>query len=175
MSEHNVGVAETAGQEFVISRTFDAPLELVWKAHTEVEHLKQWWGPQGFTMLSCTLELRPGGRFHYGMQSPDGAEMWGKFEFREIVPQEKLVYTNSFSDKDGSTVRAPFSDNWPLEVLNTLTFSEQDGKTTLTLRGAPINANEEEWKMFAGMHDSMRQGFGGTLDQLEQHLSKMQS
>lgn len=174
MSESgNVAVAE---QEFVLSRTFDAPLELVWKAHTEVEHLKQWWGPQGFTMLSCTLDLRPGGRFHYGMQSPDGQhEMWGKFEFREIVPMEKLSYTVSFSDKDGNTTRAPFSENWPLEVLNTLTLTELDGKTVLTLRGAPVNATEEEYKQFVDFHDSMRQGYGGTLDQLAQHLVKMQS
>ena len=177
MSElQNAAVAETADQEFVVTRTFDAPLELVWKAHTEVEHLRQWWGPQGFTMLSCTLDLRPGGLFHYGMKSPDGQhEMWGKFEFREIVPMEKLSYTVSFSDKDANTVRAPFSENWPLRVLNTAIFEAQGDKTVLTLRGLPVDANEAELKQFADFHDSMRQGYGGTLDQLEQHLAKEQA
>ena len=79
------GGREPSSRELVLTRVFDAPRDLVWKAFTEVDRLKQWWGPKGFRMLTCRLDLRPGGIFLYGMQSPDGHEMWGKWTFREIV------------------------------------------------------------------------------------------
>ena len=68
---------------FVISRTFDAPRDKVWKAWTERERLKQWFGPKGFTMPTCTLDLKPGGIFHYCLTTPQGQEIWGKWVFRE--------------------------------------------------------------------------------------------
>jgi uncharacterized protein YndB with AHSA1/START domain len=98
--------------------------------------------------------------------------MWGRFVYREIVAPERIVFINSFSDEDGNITRAPFSSTWPLEVLNTLTLSEHEGKTTLTLRGGPINATEEERKTFEAGFDSMRQGFTGTFDQLADYLAK---
>ncbi len=158
--------------EFAISRVFDAPRERVWKAFTEVERLIQWWGPKGFTMDTAKLDLRPGGMFHYCMRAPNGLEMWGKFVYREVAAPEKLVFVNSFSDEKGDSTRNPFSPAWPIEVLNTMTLSERDGKTTLTLSGGPINATEEERKTFDASHDSMRQGFGGTFDQLAEYLAK---
>src|SRR4051812_28782046 len=118
--------------EFKITRVLDAPRELVWKAHTEADRLMQWWGPKGLKMIAGELDLRPGGIFHYGMETPDGQQMWGKFVYREIVPQEKLVFVVSFSDANGGITRHPMSDTWPLEILNILTFEEQDGQTTLT-------------------------------------------
>jgi len=161
----------TDQEEFVVTRIFDAPRELVWPVYTQAEHLKHWWGPKGFTMLSCTVDLRPGGLFHYGMKSPDGTEMWGKFVYREIVKPERLVFVVSFSDAKGGTTRHPWSANWPLEVLNSVTFAEHAGRTTLTMRGAPINASELERKTFADSHKSMDQGFKGTLDQLADYLA----
>ncbi|MFC4766492.1 SRPBCC domain-containing protein [Effusibacillus consociatus] len=160
--------------ELVITRTFDAPRELVFKAFTQSEHLQHWWGPKGFTMNVAKLDLRPGGIFQYSMRSPEGHEMWGKFVYREIAEPEKLVYVSSFSDAEGNTVRAPFSSissTWPLEVLNMLTFTEHEGKTTLTMRGGPINATEEEIKTFESMLESMQQGFAGTFDQLADYLA----
>jgi uncharacterized protein YndB with AHSA1/START domain len=158
--------------EFVISRVFDVPRELVWQAHSELDRLKHWWGPKGFTWLTGTLDFRPGGMFYYGMRSPKGEEMWGRFVYREIVKPERIVFINSFSDAKGGLTRAPFAGNWPLEVLNNLTLNEEDGKTTLTLRGGPINASEEERKMYASMFRSMERGFGGTFDQLAAYLAK---
>ena len=63
--------------------------------------MKHWWGPKGFTVLSSKMDLRVGGSYHYGMKAPNGAAMWGLFKYREIVPQEKLVFINSFSDEQG--------------------------------------------------------------------------
>jgi uncharacterized protein YndB with AHSA1/START domain len=157
--------------EFSISRTFDAPRDLVFKVFTESEHLMHWWGPKGFTWVSGRLDLRPGGTFHYCMRSPDGHEMWGKFVYREIVPPERLVFTNSFSDDQGNTIRAPFNAQWPLEVLNNVTFAEQAGRTTLTVRGWPVNATEEERKAYDASHKLLEQGFSGTLDQLADYLA----
>jgi uncharacterized protein YndB with AHSA1/START domain len=121
------------------------------------------------------LEFRPGGMFHYAMSYQPGRDMYGRFIYREIVAPERIVFVNSFSDADGGITRAPFPQlegKWPLEVLNTMTLAERDGRTTLSLVGGPINATEEERRIFAGMHDSMRQGFGGTFDQLADYLAK---
>jgi uncharacterized protein YndB with AHSA1/START domain len=168
-------------KEFVITRVLDAPRELVWKAWTEPERMAQWWGPKGFTMLTNKLELRPGGIYHYCMRSPEGFAMWGKFVYRETIAPEKIVFINSFSDEKGNITRHPMSATWPLEVLNTLTFSEhealptgQAGKTTITLRGGPINATEEERKTFEAGYASMQQGFKGTFDQLDKFLATTQ-
>jgi uncharacterized protein YndB with AHSA1/START domain len=161
---------ETAEEEFVITRTFDAPRELVWQAWTDPERLMRWWGPKGLTMLSCKVDLRPGGLFHYGMRTPDGHEMWGKFVYREIVPPERLVLVVSFSDAQGGITRHPMSSTWPLEVLNTMTLTESGGKTTLTLQSVPVNATGEERRTFKDGHRSMQQGFKGTLDQLAEYL-----
>jgi uncharacterized protein YndB with AHSA1/START domain len=88
--------------EFVYTRVFDAPRELVFKVWSEVDHLKNWWGPKGFEWGTANLDFRPGGVFHYSMRSPEGLEMWGKFEYREIEAPEKIVFVNSFSDPEGT-------------------------------------------------------------------------
>jgi uncharacterized protein YndB with AHSA1/START domain len=180
MAKHAASVAAPdaveapAAQQFVITRTYDAPRELVWKAWTEADRLIQWWGPRGTKIRVIRLEVRPGGVFHYAMQFKPGSEMFGRFVYREIAAPERLVFINSFSDAGGGLTRAPFpqlGDKWPLEVMNTLTLTEQGGKTTLTLRGNPINATAEEVAMYVSMFDSMRQGFGGSFDKLAEHLA----
>jgi uncharacterized protein YndB with AHSA1/START domain len=162
-------------QEFTFSRTFDAPRERVWHAWTNAEALAQWWGPKNATIRVLKLEFRPGGMFHYTMAFQPGHEMYGRFIYREIVAPERIVFVNSFSDAEGGITRAPFpqlKNLWPLEVLNVVTFNEHGGKTMIALRGAPINATEEERQVFAANTASMRQGFGGTFDQLADFLAK---
>ncbi len=156
---------------FTLSREFAAPRELVWKVWTDPEHLRRWFGPKGFTMPTCAMEFRPGGVFHYGMKSPDGHEMWGKWTFLEIAPPEKLVLINSFSDANGGVTRHPMSATWPLETLSATTFTERDGKTTLTLRWLPHNATEVERQTFDTSHAGMTQGWSGTMAQLETYLA----
>jgi uncharacterized protein YndB with AHSA1/START domain len=160
-------------EDFVMSRVFDVPRDLLWRCFTEPERMKQWWGPKGFKVLSAKMDLRPGGSYHYGMQSPDGHAMWGRFIFREVVPQERLVFINSFSDEKGGITRHPGNENWPLELLSSFTFEDMPGgKTKFTVRWAPHNASAEERKTFDASRDSMRQGWGGTMDQLEAYLPK---
>ncbi|MBB6669536.1 SRPBCC domain-containing protein [Cohnella nanjingensis] len=171
MTENNAANAEQ--DELVITRNFDAPRALVFKAFTEPEHLKNWWGPKGSAITVAKFDLRPGGEFLYSMRHGDGREMWGKFVYREIVQPEKVVYVNFFSDAEGNLAPNPFQiPHWPQEILNTWTFDENDGKTTLTLRGGPINATSEERNTFNGMRGSMQEGFGGTFDQLDEYLAQ---
>lgn len=159
-------------KDFVISRVFDAPRDLVWKCFTDPERMKQWWGPKGFTVIVSKMDLRPGGTYLYGMKAPNGTPMWGKFVYREIVPPERIVFINSFSDEAGGVTRHPMSANWPLLMLSTFTFEEEPGgKTKFTLRWSAYNASEEEQKTFDAGHDSMRGGWGGTMDQLAAYLA----
>lgn len=159
-------------RELAIVRTFNAPLGLVWKAHSQAEHLANWWGPAGMKLVIRQFDFRPDGIFHYGMQLPDGNMWWGRFVYGEIAPEQKLVFINSFSDEDGGVTRAPFNAHWPLEVLNTWTFQESGGRTTLTLRGIPWQAGAEEHAIFAAHFDSMHHGFGATFDQLDTWLEQ---
>jgi len=165
-------IGDSSSRQFVFTRVFDAPRDLVWKAFTEPERLMQWWGPKGFKMLTCKVDPRPGGIFHYGMRSPDGRDMWGKWVYREIAAPERMVTVVSFTDEEGNPSRHPMNPAWPLEVLHTMTLSERDGKTTLTVYGIPVNASEAERKTFEDGLGSMERGFTGTLNQLADYLAK---
>jgi len=157
-------------KQFTVSRSLEAPRDLVFKCWSEAERLAKWWGPKGFKMKVVKLDFRPGGAFHYAMASPDGKEMWGKIVYREIKAPERIVFLNSFSDAEGNLQRHFLNPNWPLEVLNTLVFEEANGKTTITLSGHPINATPEETEIYHGAHKSMQQGFSGTFNQLADYL-----
>jgi uncharacterized protein YndB with AHSA1/START domain len=164
-------MASATDETLVLTRTFAAPRALVWKAFTEQERLAAWWGPKGFRMLSCKLDLSVGGIFLYGMEGPDGKAMWGRWLFTGIAPPERLAFVASFSNPEGEITRAPFFDNWPLEVSSSFEFKEEGGKTVVTMTGVPINARDDERARFLSLHDSMRMGWGGTFDQLEAYLA----
>ena len=157
---------------FVIARLLDAPRDKVWRAWTEVEHLRQWWGPKGFAVTHCKVDLRPGGLMHFCLRMPDGGEMWGKFVYREIVKPERLVWINSFSDQAGGTTVHPMSPDWPREMLTKVTFEAQGRKTKVTVQWVPVDASTDiERKTFDEGRDSMKQGWSGTFEQLESYLS----
>lgn len=158
---------------FVVTRSFEAPRELVWRAHTEAEHLARWWGPKGFETTVARLELRPGGMFLYRMGSAGGQAMWGRFIFRDIAAPGRLAYVLSFSDESGGITRAPFHADWPLEVLNVVTLEARGGRTVLTLRAWPLGATEAERWAFTEGFKSMDGGFNATYDQLVAYLGQM--
>jgi uncharacterized protein YndB with AHSA1/START domain len=159
-------------EDFVISRTLNAPRNLVWKCFTDPERMKHWWGPKGFKVIASKMDLRPGGIYHYGLQTPNGQAMWGKLVYREIVPPEKLVLINSFSDEKGGTTRHPGNQSWPLEMRSVFTFEDAPGgKTKFTVRWAPHNATETEVQSFDSNRNSMTQGWSGTFEQLEAYLA----
>jgi uncharacterized protein YndB with AHSA1/START domain len=170
-ANRDVATLTSTDRELVSTRIFDAPRALVFQAWTEPERLACWFGPKGFTMTASTIDLCPGGVYHYGMKSPDGQIMWGRWVFREVVEPARLVFVASFSDEQGGLRRHPFAANWPLEVLSTVAFDTHDGKTTVTLRGVPIHASESEIQAFEAGRDGMQKGWGGTLDQLAAYLA----
>ena len=91
-------------ERMVITRVFDAPRALVWKAWTDPQYVMQWWGPKGFTAPVCKIDFRVGGKFLCCMRSPDGQEGWNGGEYYEIVPHEKIVYSMYFADSNGNKV-----------------------------------------------------------------------
>lgn len=153
--------------EIVITRVFDAPQKLVFKSFTEPERMQRWWGPNGFTLPYCTVDLRPGGKVHSCMRSPDGQDIWCIGTYREIVEPERIVSTDSFSDKDGHVVEPSKygMPDWPTEALLTLTFEPQAAKTKLTLRHAVGAAPEAARKECEG-------GWSESLDRLAGYLKE---
>jgi uncharacterized protein YndB with AHSA1/START domain len=124
-------------KDLIITRIFDAPRELVWKAWTEPERMKKWWGPKIFTAPVIKIDLRIGGKYLSCMRGPDGKDYWSTGVYREIVPRERIVVTDSFADENGNVVPAShygMTEDWPLELLVTVTFEEIGGKTRMILR-----------------------------------------
>jgi uncharacterized protein YndB with AHSA1/START domain len=157
--------AETAtganAREIVVTRDYDQPREAVFKAWTNAEQLKRWWAPAGCTTPFCTVDLRSGGKFHYCIRLPDGRDIWGLGIYREIVVPERIVYVDSFADAEGTPVPPShyfMSAEQPERSLVTVTFSENDGRTTLTLHHA-IGPEVKE-------REQIRQGWNEMLDRL---------
>ena len=165
-------LAENKSADFVISRVFDAPRDLVWQCFTDPERMKEWWRPKGCTVVASNMDFRVGGTYLGAMRDPGGNIMWGKFVYREITPPTKLVWAHSFSNEAGGITRHPLSATWPLELLTTVTLEEQpDGKTKVTLVWSPLNASPEELQTFDAARDSMRGGWGGTFERLDAYLA----
>lgn len=158
--------------EFVLTRVFDAARDTVWKAWTEPERLKKWWGPKGFECTHCTVDLRPGGLMHYRLRASDGVELWGRFVYREIVKPSKLVFVVAFSDPKARITSHPMNPDWPQQLLSTIELEAQGAKTKITVRWIPAEATELERKTFKDGAPLMQQGWSGTLDQLALQLAK---
>jgi uncharacterized protein YndB with AHSA1/START domain len=156
---------DTAVQNnIVIQRVFDLPINTVWEALTVAENFKKWWGPEGYTCPSSSMEAKKGGKYLNCMRGPDGKDYWSTGVIKEIIPEKKLVVTDSFADSKGNII--PASDygmpgNWPKELLITFELQEADGATKLRLthEGVP-----EE------MHDDCVKGWNESLDKLERNF-----
>lgn len=156
-----------AGNELVVTRVFDAPRGLVFGAWTEPERVKRWWGPRGFTMPFCEIDLRPGGVFLRCMRPPEGYDFWVTGVFREVVVPERLVFTDSFADAEGNVVSAEhygMDPDVPLERLVTVTFEEDAGSTRVTVRHAGLPSGADR--------DLVRHGWAGGLESLAEYLAK---
>ncbi|EKU60963.1 SRPBCC domain-containing protein [Acinetobacter nosocomialis] len=158
---------------FSISKVFNAPRDLVFKVHTDINHLQNWMSPKNFKIIHTLMDFRVGGTYHYGLEGPDGTQMWGKQVFREIVPNERLTFIQSFSDKDGNNTRHPMSPTWPLEMLATTTFEDIDNKTKVTITWQPWNSDDIGNSTFDSARDGMTQGFNGTFSNLEAYLKTL--
>ncbi len=170
----NTGNLIVRDREFIIRRVFAAPRLAVFRAWTELEQLDKWWGPIGSTLMNASLNPRPGGSFIYGLRRANRFDTWwGKHLFKEVLAPEKIIFISSFLDEKGRVSRHPLHPNWPLEILNRVTFLDFGGKTGMALKAGPIHDNPEERKAFeAGMGDMMGE-FDGTFDRLAEHLEQL--
>ncbi|MGH7924773.1 MAG: SRPBCC domain-containing protein [Candidatus Binatus sp.] len=171
-AKSSAAAAAPIAREILFTRLFNAPRELVWKAFTERERLARWWGMKGFTTQIRELDLRPGGTFLYSMRMPDGREMLGKWIYREIVAPELLVVVHFTTDDTGEPIPNPYDASLPPEMLTTSSFTEQAGRTTLTLRSVPINETRAQREAFNKLADAMESGFNNSLDLLDLYLAK---
>ena len=152
-------------REINITRIFDAPREKVWRAWTNPEDLKMWWGPETYTTPYFTVDLRVGGKYLYCMRSSSGEETWGTGTYLEVVDQKRLVSTDSFADKDGNIVPAStygMDVEWPADSKIALTFEDMDGKTRFTLKHTSIPAGSDG--------DLSEQGWNDSFDRLANYL-----
>ena len=143
----------TAQHELVITRTFDAPRALVFKAWSTPEHMVRWLGPKNFTAPHCTMDFRVGSAYRACICSPDGQEYWMRGIYREIVEPERIVFTFSW-EEEGERGR---------ENLVTVTFADQGDKTRMTFRQAFFESVSER--------DSHNEGWSECFDRLAQFLA----
>ena len=153
-AESRAGAAE---RELVITRTFDAPRSLVYEAWTTQSHAMQWWCPQGFTVVSLQMDVRPGGAWRKCMRSPEGQEYWRHGVYREVVAPERLVLTYLSDDVNSKPGH---------ETLVTVTFSDLGEKTRLTLRQTDFES--------AAARDSHLGGWTSCMDVLAAFVARME-
>lgn len=151
--------AQSTERKVVITRVFDAPREVVFRAWIDPKHLAKWWGPECFTNPVCEVDARPGGAVRIVMRAPDGADHPMRGVFREIVAPERLAFTNFAVDENDSPM---------IDGFTTVTFVEHDGKATMTLEttAKPLVASA------ARMIEGMQTGWSQSLDKLTAYLRR---
>ncbi len=153
-----------------ITRTFNAPRELVWKMFTDPKHLKNWYSPKGFTTPDCKVDFRVGGKTLISMQSPElnqGKKVFSTGTYKEIKPMDRIVVTDSFADEKGNIVPAEhygMTPGFPLELKVTMLFEDVKSKTKFTL----IHEGHPAGEMFEGA----KQGWTQMFDKLDEYLAK---
>ena len=155
MTENAVSEVE----RMVVTRVFDAPRELVWKAWTEPKYVMQWWGPKGFTCPACEIDFRVGGKSLLCMKTPDGQEGWNAVEYHEIVLHEKIVSSMYFSDSKGNKIE-PEELGLQDEAIDgaydvTLFEDLGNGQTRLTLVGNEPMGSAKESGQFEGWVETL--------------------
>ena len=148
----------------VIHRVFNSSAKDVWRALTDADSYKKWWGPEGYTCPYSKIEARVGGKYLNCMQGPDGKKFWSTGVVKEFIPGKKLVLTDSFSDEKGNIKPASeygMPGDWPLESLVSFELEEADGATKLRLTHEGIPPE---------MHDDCTQGWNESLDKLEESI-----
>lgn len=165
---------ETSGQEvFVISRSFDAPIELMFDMWTKPEHLSQWLPTTGFTMKYIRADIRPGGSTFSSWSSKDFS-MYGRAEYIEIKRPDRIVYKQQFCDENEKLSRHPMAPTWPATKLTTVTFAaEGPDRTRVSVLWEPYGeVTAEELATFVKAKSGMSQGWGGSFDKLDDYLTE---
>jgi uncharacterized protein YndB with AHSA1/START domain len=165
------GTSETAiqGKEFTVTRTFHAPRATLFKMWSEAQHLKQWWGPKGWSVPVCEVDFRPGGSWLYCMKGemPDGTtvEAWGRAHYREIESPSRIVYLDTFVDEKGELL-----DGMPQMVIS-IDFIDRGDKTEV--RSTTTFATEDDLKQTLEM--GMVEGMNESFDRLDELIARQKS
>lgn len=153
--DRNITILETpSDREIVIARVFNVPRRLVFKAWTTPEHVKRWYGSEDMPLVDCQIDLRPGGSYRYVLRDPSGQEFAFSGIYQEVVPVEKLVYTDKFEGAPGGG------------ALVTLLFEELNGKTRIVSTSLYESVESRDAHISSGMEEGLKL----TLDHLEDLL-----
>jgi uncharacterized protein YndB with AHSA1/START domain len=162
MSENTTQSGYKEKEDLVVTRIIDAPIELVWKAWTDPEHVMKWWGPKYYTSPSCKIDLREGGRYVFCMRDPQnqgGQDSYTAGVFKKIVPMELLEFTQGMSDQDGNPIdpaQAGMPPDFPKSIRTVVTFKRFRGDMTeLTVTEYAWPASQMMVYSIAGLHQSI--------------------
>jgi uncharacterized protein YndB with AHSA1/START domain len=155
MAAGNRAASESADRTLVITRVLDAPPSLVFKAWTEPEHVRHWWGPKGFKTTHRNLDVRPGGKWRVCMRSPEGVDYWAQGVYREVVEPERLAFTWAWEKPEGTPGR---------ETLVTVNFARHGAGTMLTFRQAEFETVKDR--------DEHEGGWSESFDRLAKYVAK---
>lgn len=165
---------ESSGKEqFVINRTFDAPLEVMFEMWTNPDHFSKWLPPTGFEMKFLRADIRPGGSAFFLMSNNSGMKMYGRAEYQKIEKPDTLIYTQEFCDEHEQMSRHPMAPTWPATMLTTVSLTaEGPDRTRVTVTSQPYGeATPEEIKAFVTERPGMTLGWTGSFDKLEELLA----
>ena len=157
MDVQSSAASQLSDRELTITRIFDAPRTLVFKAWTDPRHLANWWGPRGFSLPSCSVDLRPGGEYRLHMRGPNDDDHYMVGIFREIVEGQRVVMAGAWADAQGTFTRPP--------TVLTVTFEDYQGKTRLTLHHELFES--------VTARDEHNGGWNSSLDCLAEYLAKL--
>lgn len=168
--KNKIMLSQNQQQKLIITREFNAPQQKVFEAFASESSLAQWWGPANSKIEVINFDFKPNGKFHYKGDMM-GQVVYGMFKYTTINPINLIEFVSSFANENAEVIRAPFNQDFPLEIFNRVQFAELNGKTIITLTGYPINATENEINFYTSMQSAMQAGFNGTLNQLENFLN----
>jgi uncharacterized protein YndB with AHSA1/START domain len=159
-------IVEPGEKKLTIIREFDAARQLVWEAWTDPKKIMKWWGPKNFSSPSCKIDLKVDGKYLYCMRSPEGQDFWSTGTYKEIIPTKRIVFTDSFADKEGNVVPSTYysMEGFPLELQVTVTFEDYNGKTKMTLTHVGIPTGQ--------MTDLTNAGWNESFDKLAESLKE---
>jgi uncharacterized protein YndB with AHSA1/START domain len=158
--------------QFVINRSFEAPIDVIFEMWTDPKHFSQWLPPTGFEMKFLRADIKAGGSSFYCMTGSGGQKMYGKASYREITKPNRIVYTQVFCDENEKITRHPMAPTWPETMLTTVTLSEEGpNQTRVTIQWEiEGQATAVERETFKKERSGMTQGWTGSFDKLEEHL-----
>jgi uncharacterized protein YndB with AHSA1/START domain len=162
MSENTTQSGYKEKEDLVVTRIIDAPIELVWKAWTDPDHVMKWWGPKYYTSPSCKIDLREGGKYVFCMRAPQeqgGQDSYTAGIFKKILPMELLEFTQGMADQDGNPIdpaQAGMPPDFPKAIRTVVTFKRFRGDMTeLTVTEYAWPASQMMVYSIAGLHQSI--------------------